>query len=189
MWPEIRAAPYLKSNFLKVKTLLYIIYIHSPLLEDVTNSISRKSKFSFLQSNSLNLFHFLKYSNLIFSTSPFLDIPDSKDDLPRRWIPATFVSNSLALKLTHKPAINSPGRMKKRYHQDSIPNLDRFHRFKFTPKNPPRWSNDPPPSLYILDHLSSLLPRQSIFSRLAFQNTKIIIPIFNWPRSKNSNLA
>ena len=29
MWPEIRAAPYLKSNFLKVKTLLYIIYIFS----------------------------------------------------------------------------------------------------------------------------------------------------------------
>lgn len=81
---DVTGNSYLKSNFLKVKTLLYIIYIHSPLLEDVTNSISRKSKFSFLQSNSLNLFHFLKYSNLIFSTSPFLDIPDSKDDLPRR---------------------------------------------------------------------------------------------------------
>lgn len=61
----------------------------------------------------------------------------------------------------------------KKIHQDSIPNLNRF---KFTPKNPPRWSNDPPPSFFLFPHL-------------AFQNTKIIIPPFNWPRSKNSNLA
>lgn len=105
-----------------------------------------------------------------------LDILDSKDDLPRRWIPATFVSNSLPLKLTHKPAINSPGRMKKRYTKIPSPISSN-----------PSFQIHPEKSCVLIQRSTSILISFLHFPR--HSPSKIIIPPFNWPRSKNSSLV